>query len=104
MKAVYTLLIIAGLAACGQNTQTNTEERKNASEIAAVKTIQLNVKGMTCEGCENSIETALTKMNGVVSAEARYNEGIATVSYDSTKVNVELINQAIKEVGYEVIN
>lgn len=104
MKAVYTLLIIAGLAACGQNTQTNTEERKNASEIAAVKTIQLNVKGMTCEGCENSIETALIKMNGVVSAEARYNKGIATVSYDSTKVNVELINQAIKEVGYEVIN
>ncbi len=59
---------------------------------------------MTCEGCENTVETALTNVDGIVSAEALYSAGTATITYDTTKVNLDLITQTIDKTGYEVVN
>lgn len=72
--------------------------------VAALKTIELNVSGMTCEGCENSVETALTKLEGVASAEASYVKKVASISYDSTKVSTSLLTQTINDLGYHVEN
>lgn len=88
--------------------RTNIVSDKNGQETtstqtANIKTIKLAVTGMTCTGCENTVESALTKVDGVVSVEASHVNAIATISFDSTKVEEQSLAQTINETGYKVV-
>lgn len=72
-------------------------------EPAAKETIVLQVRGMTCEGCEAHIEVPLRKLQGVISADADYKQHTVTIVYDSAKTTVEKIKEAILATGYELI-
>lgn len=105
MKKIYLLIIGIIMFSCNQGTSTGSEKKQTGEQnLAAVKTIQLNVSGMTCEGCENTVESALTKVDGVVTAEASYVKSVASVSYDTTKVKRELLTETINNLGYHVEN
>ncbi len=65
-------------------------------------TLELSVSGMTCEGCENTVESTLSDIDGVVSAEASHTKAITNVTYDSTKVTREALAMAINKLGYKV--
>lgn len=66
---------------------------------------KLNIEGMTCTGCEESINYALKNEPGVVSATSSYKTGIAYVEYDQTKVKPEQLRKVVEEnVGYKVKN
>ncbi|MFC7166497.1 heavy-metal-associated domain-containing protein [Halospeciosus flavus] len=58
----------------------------------------LSVEGMTCEGCEDIVENALSEVDGVEDAEADREEGVATVEGDA---NTEDLVQAVDFAGYE---
>lgn len=105
MKNLYLILFAAFLlVSCNQQASGDQKSNKqnNEQNLAAVKTIQLNVSGMTCEGCENSIETALTKVDGVVTAEASHIKATTSISYDTTKVKPEVLAETINGLGYTV--
>lgn len=64
---------------------------------------KLDIEGMTCTGCEESVDYALKSEKGVISATSSYKTGIAYVEYDKTKVKPEQLKNAVKEkVGYKV--
>ena len=64
---------------------------------------QLHIEGMTCGGCESSVNHALSSKEGVLEATASYEEGIAKVTYDPALVTPEVLKKAIEEeVGYTV--
>jgi len=66
---------------------------------------KLNIEGMSCNACEESVNYALKSEKGVVSATSSYKTGIAFVEYDKTKVNSEQLKKAVEEkVGYKVKN
>lgn len=66
---------------------------------------KLNIEGMTCTGCEESVDYALKSEAGVVSATSSYKTGIAYVEYDKTKIKPEQLKNAVEEkVGYKVKN
>jgi len=72
----------------------------NADNIVKVK---LDIEGMTCTSCEESVNYALKEETGVISATSSYKTGIAYVEYDSTKVDSGKLKQAVEEkVGYKV--
>ena len=78
----------------------NTIVVVNESNIIEVK---LFIEGMTCTGCEESVDYTLRKQEGVLSAVSSYESGIAYVKYDKSKVKPEQLAQAIEdEVGYKV--
>jgi len=78
----------------------NTIVVVNESNIIEVK---LFIEGMTCTGCEESVNYTLSKQEGVLSAVSSYESGIAYVKYDKSKVKPEQLEQAIEdEVGYKV--
>lgn len=105
MKNIIILLIIGSvLAACNSKTTSENKEQGVSTEVTALKTIELRVTGMTCEGCEHSVETALTDLKGVVSAQASHQKEITVISYDSTKVKPELLAETINGLGYHVEN
>ena len=66
---------------------------------------RLEIKGMTCGGCESSVNHALSSKKGVMQATTSYEEGMAKVSFDPNLVSPEILKKAIEEeVGYTVTN
>jgi len=64
---------------------------------------RLYIEGMTCTGCEESVNYALKTEEGVISATSSYKTGIAEVKFDKTKVTPEKLSKAVEEkVGYKV--
>lgn len=66
-----------------------------------MKTITLDVEGMTCDLCAVAVEKSLKKIDGVKKAEASYKEGKAIVEYDEAKTNPQALLKAIIKVGYK---
>lgn len=107
MKKITLLLLITMVfIGCNQqdNADKNTINNTNVEAVTAIKSIQLNVTGMTCEGCENTVQDRLINIDGVISAQASYKSELAMVSFDSTKVSKEVIAEAINSLGYKVEN
>ncbi len=62
-------------------------------------TIQLEVKGMTCDHCVNAVTTALKETSGVSDAQVNLDESSATV--EGENVDQSALIAAIVEEGYE---
>ncbi|WP_054024602.1 cation transporter [Bacillus sp. FJAT-28004] len=65
-----------------------------------MKNVTLNVEGMSCGHCVNSIEGAL-KTLGAQGKVDLANESVDVV-YDESKLTLETIKEVIEEQGYEV--
>jgi Cu+-exporting ATPase len=63
---------------------------------------ELPVLGMTCGACARRVERALAKVPGVGGAHVNFVTQRATVSYDPTRANRELLARAVEGAGYEV--
>jgi periplasmic mercuric ion binding protein len=62
---------------------------------------EIRVSGMTCGGCAVSVKSALTKVEGVKSAEVSHEKGLAVVVYDDTKTNAQQLREAINKTGFK---
>lgn len=67
-----------------------------------MKQIILPVEGMTCASCVNTIEKALSNLQGVKSAEVNLTAGKAHVEYADDKLAVPEMVKAIEDVGYHI--
>jgi copper chaperone CopZ len=63
-----------------------------------METTKLKVTGMSCGGCAASVEKALLKVPGVVSAHVALREGEAEVQHQGT--DVEALKTALTRSGY----
>ena len=61
----------------------------------------LKLKGMSCASCANSIESAIQQVPGVSSAQVNFAAEQASVEYDKGRTNLEKIQAAVSEAGYE---
>ncbi len=61
----------------------------------------LKLKGMSCASCANSIETAIQQVPGVNSAQVNFAAEQASVEYDERNTNLEKIQSAVADAGYE---
>lgn len=65
--------------------------------------IVFKVAGMTCNHCKKAVEKALVDKDGVLSAEVDLSAGSASIEYNSDKVNVSALEEAIIDAGYEIV-
>jgi copper chaperone CopZ len=65
-------------------------------------TINLNVEGITCGGCEKSIRTALLAHDGVSEATASHETGVVAIKYDNSKINEDQLKQTIEDAGFDI--
>lgn len=101
------LIASFSFVACNQSGKQSIDKQEDQTlqtSSVANKTLEFNVQGMTCEGCENSIEKKLIGLEGIVTAEASHTAALAKVSFDSTKVSTEQITTAINSLGYQTID
>ena len=64
--------------------------------------IILKVEGMMCEGCENRIKNALSKIEGIESVNANHIEKTVKVVTNG-EVDIEEIEDKIDDLGFEVV-
>ncbi len=74
---------------------------RNPAPAANCVTTQLEIGGMTCEGCASLIRSKLLETPGVVQAEVRYPEGTALVSYDPAQTELAGLLARIENAGYQ---
>lgn len=65
--------------------------------------VKLTVKGMTCEGCVNSVTNALKGVAGVKDAKVTLEGEQAQVTYDPAQASIEKLKEAVKSAGYEAV-
>lgn len=63
-------------------------------------TITLNVEGMSCGHCVNSVEGAMKELGATGKVDLAANT--VTVTYDESKLTLDAIKEAIDDQGYEV--
>lgn len=59
---------------------------------------------MTCTGCETTVVNAANTVDGVLEAQASYENHPATVTFDKTKTNESSIVKAKNKTGFMVTN
>ncbi len=109
----HTLLLGLALAlgafslACASPDERaeSAPETEDASGLPAQFAVaEFEVGGMTCGGCALATEFALKKLDGVVAADASFDEatgeGRCTVKYDPGLVSPEQMVIAITDVGF----
>jgi plastocyanin domain-containing protein/sulfite exporter TauE/SafE/copper chaperone CopZ len=65
-----------------------------------IKREKIKVYNMTCSSCENRIEGALEKINGVVIGVASYRNQQVMVEYDEELCSKEQLKGTINKIGY----
>lgn len=70
------------------------------SVSAAIRTVTLRVKGMTCGGCATRVEKALRSTEGVQDVHVSFERGRAIIKYDEQKVTVDKLREVIQSTGF----
>lgn len=84
--------IVLALAA-GTGWTAAAQNAKNP----ATEVVTLKVTGMTCGGCEASVQHAARSVDGVKAVKANSDKGIADVTYDPAKTTPAAIAKVISE-------
>lgn len=72
-----------------------------ALQLTHMKREALSVTGMSCNGCEQTVENALRTISGVTRAEADHETDTVEVVIEDD-VTDEDLNDAIENAGYDV--
>lgn len=62
----------------------------------------LNVEGMSCSHCENSVKKSVGALNGVDNVSVDLKAKKVTIEFDREKVSIETIKDTIEDQGYDV--
>ncbi len=65
------------------------------------KTINLDIKTMTCSMCAAKIEGSIKKVEGVTSCTVDHNTGKGVVNFDEAKTNADKILDACNRSGFK---
>lgn len=103
MKKIFPLLLslfIFNFLSCDFSSQNKTDEKVVIGDLVE---ISIPVEGMTCGGCENTVNTQLLSFDGVVESKASHIEKTVIVKVDTLITSVDEMKTEIERVGYQVI-
>ncbi len=66
-----------------------------------LKTVTLNVEGMTCQSCAGTVEKSLKKINGVKEAKVDLKNNTATITLASAKTTTASLIKAVSDAGFD---
>ncbi|XP_049294102.1 copper-transporting ATPase 1 isoform X3 [Anopheles funestus] len=66
-----------------------------------VRTVRINIEGMTCQSCVRNIEGTMKDRTGVISIRVLLDERVGVVEYDGGLTTAEKIAEQIDDMGFE---
>ena len=67
-----------------------------------MKQVDLRVSGMTCRACEQRIERALSKIEGVALSAADHRAAQVRVMFDPAQTSERALRECVERAGYTV--
>lgn len=98
IRSLFLLLFLTFCFSCGNAGNRDASK----VEAASLKSVEVSIAGMTCTGCEQTIQTNVMKVEGIRSVKADFKEGRAIVQYDPGLADTSKIRTAITQKGYSV--
>ena len=106
-KSLLTLGLVSTLLLSCKDTGSNATAGNNDTKVeketaVAVKpeTASFKIEGMTCSmGCAKTIETKLSKMDGVQKVTVDFDTKQATVDFDAAVLTTDKLSEAVKDIG-----
>ena len=103
-KSIFLSLILSTLliwSCSNEPKKLKIEDVKNGVlQMAEIQTVSFAVSGMTCEiGCAKTIQSKLSKKEGVTEVRVVFSDSIATVSFDSSKTSTTDISSFITGIA-----
>jgi len=93
------LFIALSVVSCGKSKKTADNPATMEKSI-----IEVSIGGMTCTGCEETIQSRVGMLEGINSVKASYVSGKALVEYLPGITDTVKIKAAITGSGYTVKN
>ena len=103
MKKILPLLLSLSLMilfSCNNSSSADAVEKQALGELVE---LTIAVDGMTCSGCENTVNTQLLNFDGVVESKASHIEKNVTVKVDTLITSINELTTEIERVGYKVV-
>ncbi|MFP4009096.1 MAG: cation transporter, partial [Spirulinaceae cyanobacterium] len=61
----------------------------------------LQLQGMSCASCSSRVEKAIQAVPGVLECNVNFGAEQASIEFDQHQANVERIQQAVRDAGYQ---
>lgn len=107
MKKIIFLLAVTLFVFSCQSAGEKKSEQEVQQEVQVdpenIQIVEISVEGMTCTGCENTVEKGVLSLDGVMEVEASHTAKTAIVKYDKTKATPDDMMTKIAERGYEAL-
>lgn len=65
--------------------------------------VNIQIEGMSCDGCKNNIETGIKELKGIKQVEVSLEGKYAKVDFDEAIQTVTAIEDVIEERGFDVV-
>ena len=99
-KISILLLVLVTLIVTSCGSRGNKELKK--AEGVDLARIEVSVSGMSCTGCEQTIQSNVAKIEGVYNVKAAFTTGKAIVDFNPSVADTSEIRRAIVASGYGV--
>ncbi len=83
-------------------TSVNAQSAKNNKNNQKLVKTTFLVKGMSCQGCVNTVKNVLKKIDGMTKIDVNLKEKEATVIYDPAKTNPKSIKSEFSNLPYQI--
>lgn len=94
------LLLLTFTVACKENPKTKEEKTVKEIKEVALKRVALQIEGMTCQiGCAKTIESKLSKTDGVQKSVVSFEDKIGEFVYDANQITKEEIAEKITAIA-----
>jgi len=80
----------------------NTGKSAVGISVNNIQQLNLEIEGMTCQGCAKHIKSAAFEVNGVLQVASSYEEGNASIVFDKSQTTREDVIKAVNATGYTV--
>jgi copper chaperone len=84
-----------------EGSEAKVEKKKAVETDGPIETVTLEVSGMTCDGCVNTVTNSLQSLDGVQEVTVTLEPPLAIVKYSPGKVTVDQMTAGVKAKGYE---
>ncbi|WP_143962879.1 cation transporter [Litoribacter populi] len=64
--------------------------------------MEFSVKGMTCSGCEPTVNLQAKQVDGVIQSHTSFDESKAVIIFDPSRTSADEILVALNKTGYRI--
>ena len=76
--------------------------RQARKGVASMKSLDMKIDGMQCEGCAGTIQSVLSREPGVKSSSVSFPKRTASVFYDPQETDAARLAEAVTKAGFRV--